>query len=109
MPKREYTEGQRKSKARWYRKNKEYVKAQAKRRQNGLRRWLREYKSTAECDICRENHPACLEFHHRDPSRKEIDIVRCPGNGWSIERMLREIAKCRVLCSNCHRKLHSEI
>lgn len=51
---------------------------------------------------------ACLEFHHKDPSKKEVTLSRAVNNGWSIERMEKEIAKCVVLCANCHRKLHYE-
>jgi hypothetical protein len=55
---------------------------------------------------CGEDHPACLDFHHRDPSTKSF----CPNEG--IKKcvkpslMIEELAKCDVLCSNCHRKEH---
>jgi hypothetical protein len=65
-----------------------------------------KYKSTLKCEKCGENHPAVLDFHHLDPSKKEFQI----GNGTKkgIEKMLKEIEKCIILCSNCHRKLHWE-
>jgi hypothetical protein len=68
--------------------------------------WLREYKRTLACGMCRENHPACLDFHHRDPTQKDFRISALGCMGWSKERVLAEIAKCDVLCANCHRKLH---
>ena len=65
---------------------------------------LMNIKKTLSC-TCGENHPACLEFHHIDPSIKEFEIsgaVRLYGK----EKIMNEIAKCIVLCSNCHRKRH---
>jgi hypothetical protein len=47
-----------------------------------------------------------LEFHHREPKLKEIVVSKALDWGWSIERILNEIAKCDVLCANCHRKQH---
>ena len=68
------------------------------------RLWLDEYKATLSCK-CGESHPACLEFHHRDPSTKLFRISQAKHE--SRERILIEMAKCDVICSNCHRKLHS--
>ncbi len=31
------------------------------------------------------------------------------SSGWGKKRIMTEVAKCRVLCSNCHRKFHSKI
>jgi len=90
----------------WYARNKERAKRKTVERRKDLIAWLKEYKSTLECEECGENHPACLDFHHMDPSKKEQNIHKCPVMGWSKERIMSEIAKCKVLCSNCHRKLH---
>lgn len=67
--------------------------------------WLREYKATLKCERCGENHPAALQFHHPDPSAKEGNIAN-RNSRWSIERVMKEIAKCIVLCANCHAKEH---
>lgn len=54
------------------------------------------------CSQCGENHPAVLDFHHTDPTEKEISVSQSK----SKKQILSEIQKCIVLCSNCHRKLH---
>ena len=36
-----------------------------------LRKWLVEYRSLLGCKNCPENHPACLDFHHRNPDDKK--------------------------------------
>jgi hypothetical protein len=77
------------------------------KRRKRLKKWLKELKSTLKCEKCGENHPGCLDFHHDDPNEKEISLSQAVAKkGWCEERMLEEIAKCTVLCSNCHRKLH---
>lgn len=57
------------------------------------------------CQRCHEHDPKCLDFHHVDATEKEFNIARM--RGWARERIFAEIAKCCVLCSNCHRKLHA--
>lgn len=59
-------------------------------------------KAITGCSECREMDPACLDFHHRDPSSKEFCISMGTGRPWDV--VLTEIEKCDVLCSNCHRK-----
>lgn len=62
-----------------------------------------DFKSQLVCTNCGENHIACLEFHHVDPSIKEESISRLV---YTRKRLQEELEKCIVLCSNCHRKLH---
>jgi 5-methylcytosine-specific restriction endonuclease McrA len=57
------------------------------------------------CEDCGYGGSASLlEFHHRDPARKEFAVSR---GSVSRERMLREAAKCDLLCANCHRRRHA--
>lgn len=98
----------RKARRDWYARNKEHAKAKIISRKNELREWLKEIKSHLKCNKCGENHIACLEFHHTDPSSKDAVLANVVNNGWSKQRILKEIEKCEVLCSNCHRKLHWE-
>lgn len=88
----------------WYQEHKERITNTVKHRQAGIRDWFQAYKSTLKCMRCSESDPACLDFHHIDPKTKEYMIsgMVCA----SKKRILEEIAKCEVLCANCHRKLH---
>jgi hypothetical protein len=67
--------------------------------------WTLKCKFT--CARCDEADPACLQFHHREPSAKEMNIGNA-GRCSSPEKLLAEIVKCDVLCDNCHRKHHYE-
>lgn len=93
----------------WYQANKEKQYRRIKERQQKIRKWLGEYKKTLKCELCNESHVACLDFHHKDPNEKEASLSMIYMKGWSIERIKKEIDKCQVLCSNCHRKLHFEL
>jgi hypothetical protein len=57
------------------------------------------------CADCGEKHPACLDFHHLDESQKGQTIARMVVRA-SPANIDAEIAKCVVLCANCHRKRH---
>lgn len=77
-----------------------------RKRRAERRAWFAEILSKLSCTRCDENHPAVLDFHHRDPSEKEGQIGEMLGNLKSKESILKEIDKCDVLCANCHRKHH---
>jgi len=93
----------------WYERNKKSVGERHKRNREERRKWFQALKGTMCCQHCTENDPVCLEFHHEDPKEKEIDVAQAWVKGWSRERILQEIVKCIVLCSNCHKKLHHKL
>lgn len=79
-----------------------------RRKRKELRGWYIDYKSHLKCSVCGENHPATLEFHHKDPATKILEIGTMVSSvpKFSKEKILDEINKCLVICSNCHKKLH---
>lgn len=89
-----------------YERNKKKVRQQVYERRSDLREWLKDLKKDLKCSQCGEDHIACLDFHHLDPTEKDLSIAEAPSRGWSQTRALEEMKKCVVLCSNCHRKLH---
>jgi hypothetical protein len=84
------------------RKKKKISKSAKQRKRNAT--WLAKYKANCYCERCSEGHTACLEFHH--VGNKTITVSGAVRRGWSISRIMKEIAKCTVLCANCHRKEH---
>ncbi len=91
---------------RWYERNKAHAKAKVIERKQSLQKWLYTYKEARACS-CGEDTPVCLDFHHVDPSTKLMEVSLMPNLGYSIKRILEEIAKCDLMCANCHRKLHA--
>jgi hypothetical protein len=58
------------------------------------------------CSVCGYNKcDAALELHHLDPKLKEFQISK--SRSYSKEKILSEIKKCVLLCSNCHREVHA--
>jgi hypothetical protein len=82
----------------------ECMSAETKKWFNNNIEWFNEYKKELSCIKCGFNHPAALDFHHRDPSEKEFGISSYRQR--NKEFILKEIEKCDVLCSNCHRIEH---
>lgn len=104
--KEENIEKVRASRRKWYHANREKARNKIRERQKELNEWYADYKSALKYEMCSENHVSCLEFHHTDPSEKEMNVSLAVNNGWGKERILKEIEKCSVLCANCHKKLH---
>lgn len=77
-----------------------------KRAWDRRRAWYQELKTGKTCKRCPENHPACLDFHHRDPTTKVAEISVMVRDGVARKIIMAEIAKCDLLCANCHRKEH---
>jgi hypothetical protein len=69
------------------------------------RKWFYDIKAKLKCERCGFNHPAALDFHHKDPTQKSFGISANKHIG--EEKILKEIEKCEVLCSNCHRIEHA--
>jgi hypothetical protein len=92
----------------WYRRNAKRKLGWQQRRRNAIREWWRELKATKRCEQCGETALECLHFHHLDPSQKEFSLGDVTAGCWSKQRILAEVAKCSVLCANCHLKHHWE-
>lgn len=87
-----------------YSNNKDIYKARARRDYKKVREKLVAYirAHKIKCERCGEDHPAVLDFHHVDPSTKELTVAQAT----SRKKVALEVEKCIVLCSNCHRKFH---
>ncbi len=92
----------------WYNDNKVKVLQKRKIVRKDNREWYHQYKEDLKCCKCGFDHPAALEFHHRDREDKEMNIASMLSAKSSIESIKKEIEKCDILCGNCHRILHWE-
>lgn len=87
-----------------YLDHKEKYRETGRRRMKRLLDWFAEYKKGLKCSRCGFNHPAALDFHHI--GKKDGEVLKILAQTKNIEKTLAEIAKCIVLCANCHRIEH---
>ena len=80
---------------------------------NRLKEWRRNTKQKlvealgSQCQICTYNKcNSALDFHHIDPAEKDFSISSCSKNAAAWDKIIQEVKKCILLCSNCHRELH---
>jgi 5-methylcytosine-specific restriction endonuclease McrA len=79
--------------------------AQKQKNNSFVVQWFSVYKDGLSCKVCGESCSVCLEFHHLDPNSKEGNISTMVTHFASVAQVLMEIAKCVVLCRNCHAKI----
>ena len=89
----------------WYHKNAEKRLADKRRYQAAIRQELEAIKTERGCQECGERDFRCLDFHHRDPEEKMLQLG-CSYRRVGREKIMAEVEKCSVLCANCHRKHH---
>lgn len=69
--------------------------------QEPLRALLNQLKSAPCADCGNTYDPVCMDFDHREPGTKRGAVSSLFRLG--AKAVLAEIAKCDVVCSNCHR------
>ncbi len=61
------------------------------------------------CGACGRGGPAALfEFHHRNAAEKDFGLSE-NGIPHSWAKTVAELAKCVMLCANCHREVHAGV
>jgi len=72
-----------------------------------LKEKLVRYKG-GKCVLCGYNkYLSALEFHHKDPLKKEFTISSY--NSINFEKVRKEVDKCELLCNRCHTEIHEDI
>jgi hypothetical protein len=93
---------QRASKKRWYENNPQVYRDRRRRRQAENWRKIAGLK-TVPCADCGGKFPYfVMDFDHRDGEEK-LGNISAMVAGWTWKRILAEVAKCDVVCANCHR------
>jgi hypothetical protein len=55
------------------------------------------------CADCKQRfQPCAMDFDHRDPDSKRYTVTRMIGRA-GTDRILAEVARCDIVCANCHR------
>lgn len=81
-----------------------------------INRWIKikqkaiDYKGSKcnKCGIFSQKTNYCIfDFHHRNPKNKDYDWNKLRLKSWN--KIIEELDKCDLLCSNCHRITHFEM
>lgn len=100
-------ECQRVYKNKWYHKhkhNKENFRLTRLKNKQKLKTQMLEFLIGKSCLDCGEKDIVTLDFDHKNPSEKVCNISTMLSNSFSWIKILKEIEKCEIRCSNCHRK-----
>jgi hypothetical protein len=77
-------------------------RAKALRKYQHRRKLIDKIKLEKGCADCGYNkRPEALDFDHLPGTKKQCDIAVMTSYG--ERRLMEEIAKCEVVCANCHR------
>lgn len=94
------------SSRRYYAENKErhvrVIVERTARRRREAKDFLGSYLREHPCADCGNTDLRVLDFDHRPGTAKRKDVMRMVNEGFSIRRLMEEIAKCDVRCRNCH-------
>jgi hypothetical protein len=85
-----------------YQANKERRQEQNKRRQAEFMAWYISLKADRPCADCGQVfHPAAMQWDHLPGFEKKANLSLLARRG-GRQRVLDEIAKCELVCANCH-------
>jgi 5-methylcytosine-specific restriction endonuclease McrA len=75
------------------------------RRRQQVRTLLAQLRSAGACQLCGEDDPLVLDFHHVDPATKRFAVGDFGRRSVSVVRA--EVCKCAIICANCHRRVNA--
>ncbi len=94
---------QRRTNVAYYQRNRDQEVRRIRRRQDVTRDYLR-HRRDQPCVDCGDSFRAHqMDFDHRDPSAKSFRLTAGRAMLMPRARLDAEIAKCDVVCANCHR------
>jgi len=78
------------------------------RRRHKVKQMAIDYKGGC-CQECGyDKYNGALEFHHLDPNEKDFSLGY-KGHCTAWEKVKKELDKCVLLCSNCHKEVHASL
>jgi ketosteroid isomerase-like protein len=88
-----------------YSKNKRaYLERSNPLQREANRIFVTQFLRQHQCVKCGESDPVVLEFNHLDPATKTANICDMIHFRVFPARIRLEMAKCEVLCANCHQR-----
>jgi hypothetical protein len=78
------------------------TRAARDRRRAAARAYITDILHNGQCCDCGLRDPGVLEFDH--VAGKGMDIARMVRDAYRLERLVAEVARCDLVCPNCHRR-----
>lgn len=95
-------EDQRAASKRHYYNNKQSYLDKNKQYRLHIRKFIIDFKENVECVDCGVKYPYyVMDFDHLEDKKFNISYLAATGR---IGKLKDEIAKCEIVCANCHRK-----
>jgi hypothetical protein len=94
--------GSKEASKKFYAANSEKHKAVVRARKISLKNFVISLKKEGYCIKCGCSDYRCLQYHHSDRETKRKAIALLVQTGCSLSALKNEIAKCVLLCANCH-------
>jgi hypothetical protein len=89
--------------AAYFQLTRERRRDQKRERRARLAEWYRDLKAGRPCADCGGTfHYAAMVWDHVPGQGKEVEVSRLLMQGQSKRRILEEIARCELVCANCH-------
>lgn len=84
-----------------YRKNRAYILQRTEKKRLAVKAFVDSFRCVP-CQDCKQTFPAvCMDFDHRPGEQKLFPLGLATTR--DMEVIKAEIAKCDVVCANCHR------
>ena len=85
----------------WHAKNRKKHNAQIRIAGEARIDWVRSLKEKPCTDCKKVYHYCAMDFDHRPGEKKDFNLNRVKT--YSLKKLHAEIAKCDLVCANCHR------
>lgn len=84
-----------------YRENPAYYRERNRKRKAAVQDFVRQYKESHPCTDCGVQYPFyVMQFDHTGTDKTAHVAVLAAKT--TLPRVMEEIAKCEVVCANCH-------
>lgn len=84
-----------------YLANKQKYMERNKRYRLSIKAYVHDLKEKSPCTDCGINYPYyVMDFDHLEDKQNTVSILSATGR---IGALKKEISKCEIVCSNCHR------
>jgi hypothetical protein len=91
-------------KALWHQRNKQRRRQTIRLRRSSKRQYVYDLKEDKSCLDCGIKYPPYVyDFDHLPQFKKSFPLSSTGMRDKSMEEIIAEVAKCELVCANCHR------